>query len=203
MISSRETAEQYEKSLQAIDSLLSVRWGPFVNQWVVQRKSFVGDQEIKFLKHERERMNHRIETGKDSKNDQLRFPGIAEELECALQQTRVILFVDEFSNDTFRILALGDIKQYGGYSRYHDEQDQKMIQEENKRQKTLEKQRLELNREMFGKGGVHDFIRDKRKSELQHGERNVKTLLGIKGRADWESVTHFVDANGRPLTHGV
>src|SRR4051812_4123457 len=108
MISSRETAEQYEKSLQALDSLLSVRWGPFVNQWVVQRKSFVGEQEIKFLKHERERMNHRIEAGRDSKNDQLRFPGLAEELECALQQTRVILFVDEFSNDIFRILALGD-----------------------------------------------------------------------------------------------
>lgn len=199
MVSSRETAEKYEQSLQALDALLSVRWGPTINQWVVQRKSFVGEEEIKFLKHERERMWHRMETGKDSEKDRLRYPGIAEELACALDQKRVILFVDEFSNDIFRILALGDIKQYGGYSRYHDEQDQKIIQEENKRQKAMENQRLDLNREMFGRGGVHDFIRDKRQTELQHGKRDVKQLLGIKGRADWESIPKLVDANGRPL----
>src|SRR5262249_38327730 len=137
-----------------------------------------------------------IETGKASKTDKTRFPGIAEELECALRGSRVILFVDEFDQKIFNTLALGDIKRYGGYSRYTDSEDQKMIEAENKRQKAMANSREELNREMFGKGGVHDFIRDKRLTQLQHGERSVKKLLGLK-RAPWEAMPKLVNEFGK------
>jgi hypothetical protein len=138
-----------------------------------------------------------METGKASKTDETRFPGISEELTCALQGCRVILFVDEFDNKIFNTLALGDIKQYGGYSRYTDQQDQQVILKENERQKALAEQREELNREMFGKGGVHDFIRDHRLTQLQHGERDIKRLLGIKGQANWETRKPLVNEFGK------
>lgn len=178
--------ETFVRLLEAFDTLLSVRWGPTVGKWVIQRKSFIGDKERVFLANERARLSKRIEQGKGSVGDKTRYAGVAEEHECSLVGCRVILFADVLDENLFNILAMGDMKRYGGYSRYADMQERDKAYQEAKEEKDRESKHMELHQEMFGRHGVHDFIVRKQKSKLQHGERNVKKLLGYKGEAPWE-----------------
>lgn len=178
--------ESFVRLLEAFDSLLSLRWGPTVGKWVIQRKSFIGDKERVFLANERARLSKRIEQGNSSVSDQTRYAGVAEEHECSLLGCRVILFVDVLDENVFNILAMGDMKRYGGYSRYADMQERDKAYQDAKGEKERESKHMELHQEMFGRGGVHDFIVRKQQSKLQHGERNVKRLLGYKNTAPWE-----------------
>lgn len=178
--------ETFVRLLESFDTLLSVRWGPTVGKWVIQRKSFIGEKEMKFLASERARMWKRMESGKASEADKTRYAGVAEEHECSLLGCRVILFVDTLDENVFRVLALGDMKKYGGYSRYADMQERDKADQEAKDEKTREGRRMEMHNEMFGRGGVHDYIVRKQQTKLQHGERNIKKLLGYKGLAPWE-----------------
>lgn len=190
------SALRFEKSLQLFDPLLSLRWGPTIQQWVVQRKSFLGEGEMQFLSNERRRMKRKIDLGKATPSDLDRYNGIAEEHDCSLEQKRVILFVKDFSPQVFDILALGDIKRYGGYSRYSDAQDEKARLVEVREEREKSNKLYDLNMEMFGKRGVYDFLQQRRQTELGNGERDVKKLLGLKS-ADWEKEKRLVDERGK------
>lgn len=188
-------------SLQAFDPQLSVRWGPTIDQWVIQRKGIIGEPELKFLARTRERLRMTISRGLASQEQQSRYKGVVEEHECAMQGQRVILFVSEFTPEIFNILALGDIRRYDGYSRYCDVQERQAEAEEEKRARAYETRRAEIHQECFGRFGMHDFIVRKRQDALRQGKRDLKSLLGIQGKAPWETdkPAALYDAYGKPI----
>lgn len=190
-----DSAVRFQASLQSFDSLLSLRWGPFVNQWVIQRNSVVGSKEIQFLRNERRRLEKKLNGSSASEAEKSRYAGVAEELECALQQKRVILFVSDFSPKVFDTLALGDMQRYGGYSRYTDAQDEKLRKEEEKKEREKQSKLNDLNMEIWGRNGVYDFVRNKRQDALAQGKSLVE-MLGWK-KAPWKKGEGLVDQFGR------
>lgn len=173
-----EAAVRFQSSLQSFDPLLSLRWGPTVQQWVIQRKSLIPDSEMIFLRNERARSFKRL-TPSSSEKERTRFAGIAEEHDSALQGCRVILFINAFNAEVFNTLALGDIKRYGGYSRYTDKQDELIAQQEAIKEKERENQRAIIHGESWGRRGIYDFLMRKKQTDIhQFGIRDMRTLLG-------------------------
>jgi len=174
-----EAALRFQNSLQSFDPLLTIRWGETVGQWVIQRRSIIPDAEMKFLANERGRLFKKILAGKASEKQKERYLGVAEEHESALQGTRVILFVPEFSPKVFDTLALGDIRRYGGYSRYTDKLDELEEQKDKMAEKEKENKRAIFHQEAWGRRGIYDFLTRKRMTEIhQFGVRDMRTLLG-------------------------
>jgi len=172
------SAVRFQESLQSFDPLLSVRWGDFVQKWVIQRRSLIPDAEMKFLGNERRRLEGKVALGAEQKIVD-RYKGVAEEHECARQGCRVILFVSEFSPKIFDTLALGDIRRYGGYSRYTDKMDEVVEQQEKMKEREEENKRAVYHAEAWGRRGIYDFLTRKRLTDIhQFGVRDMRTLLG-------------------------
>lgn len=173
-----EAAVRFQSSLQSFDPLLSLRWGPTVQQWVIQRKSLIPDAEMNFLRNERGRSFKRLQPD-SSEKERARYAGIAEEHDSALQGCRVIIFVKDFGAEVFNTLALGDIKRYGGYSRYTDKQDELIAQQEAIKEKEAENKRALIHGESWGRRGIYDFLLRRKQTDIkQHGIRDMRTLLG-------------------------
>lgn len=171
----------FQTSLQTFDPLLSIRWGSYVEQWVIQRDSIVGDVEIKFLKNESGRLERKINSGVATEKMKVRYYGIVEELICAKLGKRVILFTSSFGPKIFDTLALGDIQRYGGYSRYADKTDQESVIEEKKLDTDQKNKRESIHSEVWGRRGVYDFLTSKRQTDIhQFGVRDMRKLLGVE-----------------------
>src|SRR5690349_17418867 len=109
-----------------MDPLLSIRWGPYVEQWVIERKGIFGAEERTYLKNRRERLRKKVEQGEGvTKEDRNTYTGVCEEHDSAMQGKRVVLIVRNLDRQVYDALCMGDIQRYGGYSRYADEIEKK------------------------------------------------------------------------------
>jgi hypothetical protein len=171
--------EHYVRLLNAMDPLLTLRWGPYVGQWVIERKGIFGPEERSYLKRRRERLAAKVNAGGATKDDVDTLNGVCEEHDSAMNGKRVVIMVRELDRKTYEALCLGDLQRYGGYSRYADEIEKQEAEEEDRKWKKISDQHLDMNKECFGRFGIHDFIVRKKSTELRNGERSIKKLLGL------------------------
>jgi hypothetical protein len=198
--------------LQSMDPLLSIRYGGTIEQWVIERKAVIGLEELKYMSQRRERLHKKIVNGTATKEDVNTYKGVAEECDSARYGKRVIIFARELDRKVYDALCVGDLQRYGGYSRYADEIERNEAEEEVRKERALSAHNLEMNKECFGRFGIHDFIVRKKQTELrQHGVRSIKKLLGLTGQTWWEqaaektqlpSAPQLVDEYGKPIAAG-
>ncbi len=164
------------RAINALDPLLSVRWGQIIGQFVVERKAFISQFELQYLKNRAERLAllAKDTTRKDHKKLLDTYRGVAEELIAAQQGRRVIFFAKSITQDTYNMLCLSDIKRYGGYSRLADDLEEMETKAEKKIEKAAEDRRETVNREVFD---ILQFLFRKRSAALDHGHRNLNELL--------------------------
>jgi hypothetical protein len=162
-------------SLHAFDPLLSVRYGDVSRSWIIERKAFIPQDELAFLRRRRDRTARIMKTESPLRPVTVKtFVGVSEELASAQDGKRVVLFAETLDSRVFDSLCLGDIQRYGGYSRYADEMDKQDSRDADAMEKRHSNEREELNRETFDQLG---FLWRKRETELLSGERNMKKLL--------------------------
>lgn len=163
-------------SLRAFDPLLSVRWGSVIGQWVIERKAFVPVDEINFLTKRLARVDKKIKnSGKEiTHKDVTTFTGVSEELASAKVGARVMLFAKNLDARVFDDLALGDIRRYGGYSRYADELEAQEERKEKDEERMAANEREALNKQVYDD---LNYIWDKNETALLNGERNWQKLL--------------------------
>jgi hypothetical protein len=167
-------------SLEILDSLLSVRWGEVIGQWVIQREARIPDTEMEFLKNRRERLRRFVNGfGTDRESEQYRrtwnaYVGVCEEYTSATASKRVILFTPELTPKVYDMLCASDIRRYGGYSRYADELEAKEIAAQNDKERIWENERKALHAEVYDQ---LNFIWRNKETELLDGQRNMQKLL--------------------------
>lgn len=168
----------FQSACSSFDPLLSFRKSSRLGKWVVERKSLIPGTEIAFLARRVGRLEAAARRAKTSRSDSsvnYELAQTIEELVSARDGKRVVFFTPTLDGRTFDALALSDIQRYGGYSRFADELEKS------------EALALKEGNRMFRNHmeGVHkdayeilDFLDRKRSSELEHGERRLKVLLG-------------------------
>lgn len=165
----------FVKSLELLDPLLSVRWGNIIQQWVIERKSFIGNSEIEFLRRRSERTSKLINSKQNpSKVEISTYRGVSEEFISAKDGKRVILFANVLSDEIYNTLCAGDLRRYGGYSRYADELEAKEAREAKDKQRQLDNFNEALHKSVYDE---LNFVLRKRETELLSGKRNWKELL--------------------------
>lgn len=174
--------EVFMRSIASLDPLLSVRWGAYANQWVVERKAVISQEEIGYLARRYRRLGEWV--GDDTRSDIERvratYIGVAEELVSANQQRRVVFFTPHLDNRTYEQLCLSDIRRYGGYSRLADQMDEFEAGEMARLERALTEERLDINRETYD---MLNFLWRKRAAALDHGQRDMNVLLHGKRRS--------------------
>lgn len=166
----------FEESLRLFDPLLGVRWSDLKKEWVIERKAFVSEKEIGFLRRRRDRAfrSSSLKTGMAKIKTFDLACQIAEELNSAVQGKRVIIFAKDLDRRIFDALVMGDIRRYGGYSRFADMLDA----EEDKRERDLIRQMSNENdarsKEAFDQ---MNFLWRRRETQLLDGKRDMQELL--------------------------
>lgn len=172
----------FVQMLQIMDPLLSVRWGSTIGQWVVERKALVPDYEITYLRNRRERTGRwiREEKYKDEPAKWKRLNSthkeLVEEAQAAEGGKRVIRFASALDRRLYDELCLADIQKFGGYSRLADAMDQQEEKEMAERDRKAQEERIAKGKEVYD---ILSFLDRKRQSELAHGQRDLKKLLGV------------------------
>lgn len=163
-------------SLAALDSLLSVRWGDFVGQWVIERVAYIYPGEIGYMERRMERLRRLINRKNGQKRDHYlsQWRQLHEELLAAKAGKRVILIVPELNARVYDMLCASDMQKYGGYARIADEIEAREAAEEARQERTLEDERRVISSEVYS---MLNFIWRKRETALLHGEQNMGMLL--------------------------
>lgn len=209
--------ESITNALSTMDPLLSVRWGEHVGRWVIERTAVTPIVELKWLRKKREREEIRCRRPNATANDRLDLAGICEEIVSLERGKRVILMVDRVDAQVYNALCLGDMKRYGGYSRYADkvEADEFAANERDNEKFAAWIENAAREAFGYGNGGVspYDFMMSKKRKgvllEVQKGQRTLKSALGLRedqsilsDSAPVESSTRtkiLFDSNGRAL----
>jgi len=173
--------------LTAMDSLLRVRWGSFVQKWVVDRVAVTPVTELKWLLRRRERYERWIRTrGEEGKKYVSDLASLNEEI-ASMQDVparRVIITTSVLDMKVYEALCLGDIRKYGGYSRYADEMEREMDRERERSRASYLSRVESVTHEAYGRGGIHDFMVSKKRvgvlGELQRGEKTLEQILGLR-----------------------
>lgn len=170
----------FGKSLAALDSLLSVRWGDAAKSWIIQRKSFVPESEVAFLVRNEARLRTlAFSPAKDAAQkkiyyDRQNWKSCAEELASARVGSRVIFTTDVLTDHVFKNLCQSDISGYGGYARFADTLEAEEDRAIAERERITENKQTALNGEMHS---VLRFLHRKRGSLLDANETDLKFLL--------------------------
>jgi len=169
----------FETAVQRYDPLLSIRWGQTLNQWVLERKAVIPDNEMAYLKSRMDR-TYRLSRDtnkpeKDRKRLYKSFQQIREEFLSAQTSKRVILFASILGDEVFDAIRLSDIKAYGGYSRFADELERYEAEAKQKQVKAIQEVSMDIHREVYD---IINFLR--RKPEPNREDRDLKKLLGKK-----------------------
>lgn len=180
-------------TLQAMDSLLSVRWGPHVHAWVIERKALLPGDEVFYLRRRAERLTKKVTNGTPTKYERDTYKGVLEELTSAEDGKRVIMFAPALTDKIYNDLCLSDIKRYGGYSRYCDLIEQREAAREADRDRQQSEWNIARNKEA---AGVISFLEDKRSTALAHGQ-SVSQMLGTRDYLPRALPKHLYDPNGR------
>ena len=167
----------FQRALNAFDPLLRVRRGNVVGKWVIERKAFIPEMELMYLRKRTDR-TFRIARGKQDVKERTRLLAlasqIAEETESASRGYRVIIFVDDLDRRVFDMLALSDTKRYGGFSRYIEEleaNEQRRAKDEARQDAN---EREAVHKETFDK---LNFVWNHRETQLLDGKRKMSELL--------------------------
>jgi len=182
-MSDRTPPAGFVRSLQLMDSLLSVRWGPKVGKWVIERKAFVPVSEIEFLRKRKARakafFNHPPANATSAQKQQqgALWEELSEELASARMGKRPIMFTKVLSPEIYNALAAADIRRYGGYARYADALEAGEERAEAEAERILSNKRNAYNKEVYD---MLNFIWKKREDSLINGERDMRKLLHDK-----------------------
>lgn len=187
-------SESFTRMLEIMDPLLSVRWGPHVGSWVIERKAVLQPDEVFYLRRRAERLTRKVALANAKQADKDTLAGILEELTAAEANKRVILFTPSLNDRVYNQLCLSDIRRYGGYSRYCDEMERNEEAKEADRERQLMEWKIARSKEA---ARVIRFLEDKRATQLQHGGRTVAEMLGTKDYLPRELPKHLFDGNGR------
>jgi hypothetical protein len=170
------TPERFRRCLAALDTLLSLRWGPSLGQWVIERTGVVPETELWFLKRRLERGYARyLASSPPTVEGRERVQQLWEELQSGVQGKRVILFTPELTDRIYTAICASDMKRYGGYARIADEIEAREEQAARLADRAMAGERDDLHREAFD---VINFLERKRSTQLAHGIRDFETLLG-------------------------
>jgi len=187
----------FVRSLQLMDSLLDVRWGEAIGQWVIDRKAFIPDSEIQFLRRRKARIKALVQKSpKEMSAAQKQkvldlWKQISEELASARKGRRVIVFTKFLSPEIYNELCRRDISRYGGYARFADELERKEENAEAEAERILGNKRHAMNQEIADQ--VH-FLWRRRETDLLHGNRDLRQMLhGKKTTPDSEPLIKLTD----------
>lgn len=192
-----DAPQGFVRSLQLVDSMLDVHWGEVLHQWVIDRKAFIPDSEIQFLRRRKARTkkywtNPPAEaTAAQKKQNYLVWQQVSEELASARKGRRVILFSKELSPKLYNELCAADIARYGGYARFADELERKEERAAEEAERVLGNQRHAMNQEIADQ--VH-FLWRKRETDLLHGNQDMRQMLhGKKTKPGDEPLIKLTD----------
>lgn len=166
--------QRFILNLQSFDPLLSVRYSDILQSWVIERKAYLRENEVYYLKRRLERTERLLRARPDSLEIRKSRDGIAEEFLSAQRGARVIFFTRNLDRTCFDRLAMSDCQRYGGYSRMADEIDQLDKQEEKRQERKEMDELFGMNEEAWNQ---MRFLRDRRSVQLDHGERDLRYLL--------------------------
>jgi hypothetical protein len=208
--------EAITELIVAMDGLLRVRWGSHVGKWVVDRVAVTPVNELKWLLRRRDRYAAWCKRSpEDAEKYRCDLASVLEEIVSAQDSPprRVILVTTIIDMKVYDALCLGDIKRYGGYSRYADEAEREMDAEHEQSRLSYRSRVESVTHEAYGRGGIHDFLTSKKRAgvlgQLQRGEKTLTQILGLRSGqsvvGDTAPVSPartrvLVDSFGRPLT---
>lgn len=186
----------FRACVSRFDTQLDVRWGEALHQWVVDRTSVIPQNEMEYLQKRKERLERRLRTNPKTriqlpngeedtvsldteglKKLEYLYRQVYEEWISAKRGRRVILFASHLTTEIVDALMLSDIKRYGGYSRFADELEYQEDKLEEARASAFRRENEENHRRVYS---ILDFLNRKRLTEMDHGERDLKKLLGTK-----------------------
>ncbi|MCI0349002.1 MAG: hypothetical protein L0Z53_06210 [Acidobacteriales bacterium] len=147
---------------------MNVRWGPFVDRWVVERSGIISDTERTFLSNRRRRAKTALDTDPANADKQAWFAAISEELESANAGRRVILYTKVLNRTVFDTLARHDIQRYGGVMRFIDELEASERRAETEAHRASFEAGVAFNKELYDQ---IEFIGRRRSTDLGHGVR--------------------------------
>lgn len=167
----------FVNSIRAYDPLLSVRWGPYINRWVVERKAVITETELWFLTRRIERFYNWSHDPKRPIQERAKLSEqileMREELHSAQNGQRVVLMPRELNTLAFNVLCQMDIKRWGGYSRMADELESMESRKEADLDRQMANEREALHKHTYD---VLNFLWRKRSSELTSGSYRTKSL---------------------------
>ena len=165
----------FVKNLAIFDSLLRVRWGAVMKQWVIDRESSIPETELQYLINREHRLHDLISGNPEVYGRHIPlYWNVAEEAASARQGRRVVLTTPVLNEDIFRTLMLSDISRYGGYSRYADELEASEAKAAAEKERAAANLREDINRET---ADMLHYIWRKRENALLNGHRNMNYLL--------------------------
>ena len=175
----------FEQSLQLFDRYLRVRWGQHMRQWVIERKAYMPPSEIDFLKRRQARFIRWCNEQPDDADRKKLLVEISEEIASAVDGRRIVLYTKSLDRRVFDMLVQADIQGFGGYSRYADEMERLQRIEDERKERVLNEEISDLNREMYDQ---IDFIERKRATDL------------LNGKSWQEMITSGVKPSGNPAS---
>lgn len=169
----------FVNSLKGLDPLLNVRYGDFIRQWVIERKSPVTQAEMDSLVRREARLRRILGNSADLHPNQLAkneasWIGVSEQWVSAKRGYRVILFTPHLGPRIYDALVLADIKRYGGYAAFADHIEAAEIKREKDIDRQLANKQNALNKEAYD---MLQFIWRKRSDALANGQRDMRYLL--------------------------
>lgn len=147
-------AKGFVRALQLMDDQLSVRWGPKIHQWVIERKAYIPTAEIEYLRRRKARakqfFNHPPEGSSSAQRTKHgeQWEQVSEELASARTNKRIIMFTKYLSPQVYNQIAAADIRRYGGYARFADALENKETSAEVEAERILQNKRHAYNQEV-------------------------------------------------------
>jgi len=168
----------FQNACSSFDPLLSFRWSSRIGKWVVDRKALIPGTEIAFLNRRialLESAARRAKTARSDSTVDSELHQTVEELVSAKKGKRIVFFTETLDKRTFDALALSDLRRYGGYSRFADELEKNEALASKEGDRMFRNHMEGVHKETYE---VLSFLDRKRSTELEHGERRLKVLLG-------------------------
>ncbi len=172
------TPAAFESAARSFDRYLRVRWGDRIQQWVIERRAYIPDEEKWFLaRREARTLRFSKETKRSDKERaslKITWQELYEENVSAKNDRRIILFARWLTDEIFDNLAASDIKRYGGYSRFADELERREAVEEKEDSRITLNENESAHKEAFDN---MSFLLRRRSADMYQGERSLTKLL--------------------------
>jgi hypothetical protein len=174
-----EAPAGFVRSLSLMDAKLNVRWSWLLKKWVLERKGYLGPEEVSFLRKRSERTfriaaRKKREGHREAQKTYETACQIAEEFDSASRGYRVLFFAKELDRRTFDMLIASDMQRYGGFSRYIEEVESQEARKERDEERQMANEREAMNKDVYDK---LQFIWNHRETQLLDGKRSMRDLL--------------------------